>query len=167
MADDPSPAQQKCGVSSWAMWNTSCTLAVCATKCDAMLTSSSYTAGTTKAMLPTASCRVCKSCAYCGSTQWMYRLRTTSLLAAGAGATRRNRPNLQTGDLVYCRVLTASRDLEPTLSCVDASGKVMMETLIPATIAARQTSLVEAIHDNSIVPCTIGTVLVLVGQVAS
>ena len=47
-------------------------------------------------------------------------------MAAGAGATRRNRPNLQTGDLVYCRVLTASRDLEPTLSCVDASGKVMI-----------------------------------------
>ena len=26
---------------------------------------------------------------------------------------------------MYCRVLTASRDLEPTLSCVDASGKVI------------------------------------------
>lgn len=40
------------------------------------------------------------------------------------GATRRNRPNLSPGDLVFCRVLTASKDLEPTLSCVDAAGKV-------------------------------------------
>ena len=46
------------------------------------------------------------------------------MLRAASGATRRNRPNLQPGDLVYARVLTASRDLEPTLSCVDASGKV-------------------------------------------
>mmetsp|Transcript_6611 Transcript_6611/g.15904 ORF Transcript_6611/g.15904 Transcript_6611/m.15904 type:complete len:233 (+) Transcript_6611:165-863(+) len=39
------------------------------------------------------------------------------------GATRRNRPNLQVGDVVYCRVETAHRDIEPTLSCVDRSGK--------------------------------------------
>lgn len=30
---------------------------------------------------------------------------------------------LQTGDLVYCRVVTAQRDMDPVLSCIDASGK--------------------------------------------
>ncbi|GAB4813358.1 hypothetical protein N2152v2_000404 [Parachlorella kessleri] len=39
------------------------------------------------------------------------------------GATRRNRPNLQVGDLVYARVESADRDLEPTLTCMGAAGK--------------------------------------------
>ncbi|PSC74316.1 exosome complex component rrp40 [Micractinium conductrix] len=39
------------------------------------------------------------------------------------GATKRNRPNLQVGDLVYARVESAHRDLEPVLSCTDAAGK--------------------------------------------
>eukprot|EP00882_Tetradesmus_deserticola_P002813 GHRQ01002990.1.p2 GENE.GHRQ01002990.1~~GHRQ01002990.1.p2 ORF type:complete len:233 (+),score=64.67 GHRQ01002990.1:673-1371(+) len=39
------------------------------------------------------------------------------------GATRRNRPNLAAGDLVYARVTTANRDMDPELSCVDAQGK--------------------------------------------
>ncbi|KAI3424177.1 hypothetical protein D9Q98_009536 [Chlorella vulgaris] len=39
------------------------------------------------------------------------------------GATKRNRPSLQPGDLVYCRVETAHRDLEAQLSCMDAAGK--------------------------------------------
>lgn len=39
------------------------------------------------------------------------------------GATKRNRPNLKPGDVVYARVVTANRDLEPELSCVDATGK--------------------------------------------
>merc|ERR1719498_858132 len=39
------------------------------------------------------------------------------------GATRRNRPNLQPGDVVYCRVEVAHRDMDPTLTCVDAAGK--------------------------------------------
>mmetsp|Transcript_3357 Transcript_3357/g.10220 ORF Transcript_3357/g.10220 Transcript_3357/m.10220 type:complete len:253 (+) Transcript_3357:29-787(+) len=34
------------------------------------------------------------------------------------GATKRNRPFLNPGDLVYARVITADRDLEPELSCV-------------------------------------------------
>eukprot|EP00887_Chlorella_sp_A99_P007047 scaffold2.g7047.t1 len=59
------------------------------------------------------------------------------------GATRRNRPHLQArgaqgcgghgerrstgctppwGDLVYCRVESANRDMEPTLTCVDAGA---------------------------------------------
>jgi exosome complex component RRP40 len=37
-------------------------------------------------------------------------------------ATRRNRPNLRDGDLVYARVAAADRDLPPELSCVDGAG---------------------------------------------
>lgn len=40
------------------------------------------------------------------------------------GATKRNRPHLQVGDLVYGRVESAHRDLEPVLSCMDGAGKV-------------------------------------------
>ena len=32
--------------------------------------------------------------------------------------------NMQVGDLVYARVEAADRDLEPTLTCMDAAGKV-------------------------------------------
>lgn len=39
------------------------------------------------------------------------------------GATKRNRPNLKPGDAVYARVLSASRDLEPVLTCTDAAGQ--------------------------------------------
>ncbi|KAK9840562.1 hypothetical protein WJX81_001359 [Elliptochloris bilobata] len=39
------------------------------------------------------------------------------------GATRRNRPNLTPGDLVYARVTAASRDADPEITCTDASGK--------------------------------------------
>lgn len=49
---------------------------------------------------------------------------TASLpVLAFEGATRRNRPNLQVGDLVYARVTAADRDLEPVLACTDAQGK--------------------------------------------
>jgi exosome complex component RRP40 len=39
------------------------------------------------------------------------------------GATRRNRPNLKEGDLVYCRVDMADRDLQPTATCMDGAGR--------------------------------------------
>jgi hypothetical protein len=39
------------------------------------------------------------------------------------GATKRNRPNLQAGDVVYARVVSANRDQEPVLSCVDGTGR--------------------------------------------
>lgn len=39
------------------------------------------------------------------------------------GVTRRNRPILKEGDLVYCRVETANRDIQPTIVCTDASGR--------------------------------------------
>jgi len=39
------------------------------------------------------------------------------------GATRRNRPNLRAGSLVFARVVAADRDTEPELSCVDEDGR--------------------------------------------
>lgn len=38
-------------------------------------------------------------------------------------ATKRNKPNVEIGDLLYCRVLTGNKDMEPELVCIDASGK--------------------------------------------
>lgn len=40
-------------------------------------------------------------------------------LLAFEGATRRNRPNLKAGDLVFARLAEAHRDMEPELSCMD------------------------------------------------
>lgn len=39
------------------------------------------------------------------------------------GATRKNRPVLQVGALVYARISAADRDLEPELACTNAEGK--------------------------------------------
>jgi hypothetical protein len=39
------------------------------------------------------------------------------------GATKRNRPNIKAGDVVYARVAMASRDMDPILTCVDAAGR--------------------------------------------
>lgn len=39
------------------------------------------------------------------------------------GATKRNRPNVQVGDLVFCQLLVANKDMEPELVCVDSSGR--------------------------------------------
>ncbi|KAJ3162565.1 exosome non-catalytic core subunit rrp40 [Geranomyces variabilis] len=45
-------------------------------------------------------------------------------ILAFEGATRRNRPNLDVGSLVYCRLSVANKDMEPELECVDpATGK--------------------------------------------
>lgn len=38
-------------------------------------------------------------------------------------ATRRNRPNLNPGDVVFARVAVADRDIDPELSCIHPSGK--------------------------------------------
>ena len=40
------------------------------------------------------------------------------------GATRRNRPKLGEGDLVYARVTLAHKDVDTELSCTEISGKV-------------------------------------------
>ncbi|XP_012272507.1 exosome complex component RRP40 [Orussus abietinus] len=39
------------------------------------------------------------------------------------GANKRNRPNVQAGDVVYAKLLVASKDMEPELICVDSHGK--------------------------------------------
>lgn len=39
------------------------------------------------------------------------------------GVTKRSRPNLVAGDLVYARVSAAPRDADPEIVCTDASGK--------------------------------------------
>ncbi len=38
-------------------------------------------------------------------------------------ATKKNRPPWDVGDLVYCRVTLANRDMDPELSCVNSRGK--------------------------------------------
>ena len=42
-------------------------------------------------------------------------------MLAFEGATKRNRPNLAIGALVYARVMLAVRDMEPELECVNPS----------------------------------------------
>jgi exosome complex component RRP40 len=37
------------------------------------------------------------------------------------GATRRNHPKVQVGDLVYGRLVVANPDMEPEMSCVTSS----------------------------------------------
>lgn len=39
------------------------------------------------------------------------------------GATKKNRPEINVGDLVYSKVVLANPDLEPELVCVDSTGK--------------------------------------------
>eukprot|EP00639_Heterosigma_akashiwo_P015269 CAMPEP_0206365220 /NCGR_PEP_ID=MMETSP0294-20121207/2714_1 /ASSEMBLY_ACC=CAM_ASM_000327 /TAXON_ID=39354 /ORGANISM="Heterosigma akashiwo, Strain CCMP2393" /LENGTH=179 /DNA_ID=CAMNT_0053811027 /DNA_START=1 /DNA_END=540 /DNA_ORIENTATION=+ len=40
------------------------------------------------------------------------------------GATKKNKPNLKPGALVYCRVAHADRDMEPELTCTSSQGGV-------------------------------------------
>ncbi|CAK1580637.1 unnamed protein product [Parnassius mnemosyne] len=39
------------------------------------------------------------------------------------GATKKNKPDVQIGDVVYAKMLVASKDMEPELVCVDSHGK--------------------------------------------
>ena len=39
------------------------------------------------------------------------------------GATKRNRPDVQVGDIIYSKLLVASKDMESELVCVDSFGK--------------------------------------------
>jgi len=39
------------------------------------------------------------------------------------GATKKNRPNLQVGSIVYARVILANKDMEPELACISARNK--------------------------------------------
>ncbi|XP_053610218.1 exosome complex component RRP40 [Plodia interpunctella] len=38
-------------------------------------------------------------------------------------ATKKNRPEVQIGDVVYAKMLVASKDMEPEIVCVDSTGK--------------------------------------------
>lgn len=49
-------------------------------------------------------------------------LATLSLLAF-EGANKRNKPNLNVGDLVYAKILSASKHVETELVCVNSNGK--------------------------------------------
>lgn len=39
------------------------------------------------------------------------------------GATKKNRPDIQVGDVVFAKLLVASKDMEPELVCMDSQGK--------------------------------------------
>ncbi|XP_075681759.1 exosome complex component RRP40 [Rhinoderma darwinii] len=39
------------------------------------------------------------------------------------GATKKNRPNVKVGDLVYGQFIVANKDMEPEMACIDGSGK--------------------------------------------
>ncbi|XP_056150001.1 exosome complex component RRP40 [Lampris incognitus] len=39
------------------------------------------------------------------------------------GSTKRNRPNVQVGDLVYCQFTIANKDMEPEVVCMDSLGR--------------------------------------------
>jgi exosome complex component RRP40 len=39
------------------------------------------------------------------------------------GATKKNRPNLQVGSLLYARVILANKDMDPELSCMSVRSK--------------------------------------------
>ncbi|XP_069486459.1 exosome complex component RRP40 [Ambystoma mexicanum] len=39
------------------------------------------------------------------------------------GATKRNRPNVQVGDLIYGQFIVANKDMEPELVCIDSCGR--------------------------------------------
>ncbi|KAM4709055.1 exosome complex component RRP40 [Discoglossus pictus] len=39
------------------------------------------------------------------------------------GATKKNRPNVKVGDIVYAQFIVANKDMEPELACIDSSGR--------------------------------------------
>ncbi|XP_061490957.1 exosome complex component RRP40 [Rhineura floridana] len=39
------------------------------------------------------------------------------------GATKRNRPNVQVGDLIYGQFIVANKDMEPEMVCIDSSSR--------------------------------------------
>ncbi|CAH1772438.1 unnamed protein product [Owenia fusiformis] len=39
------------------------------------------------------------------------------------GATKRNRPDIKIGDLVYGKLLCANKDIEPEMVCIDSTGR--------------------------------------------
>lgn len=51
-------------------------------------------------------------------------------LMAFEGATKKQKPDLQVGDAVYARLLSAHREMEPELVCVDSLFKVKIYFLL-------------------------------------
>ncbi|KAJ8306634.1 hypothetical protein KUTeg_017179 [Tegillarca granosa] len=49
-------------------------------------------------------------------------LATLSYLAFES-ATKRNRPDVKVGDIVFCKFVVANKDMEPELVCIDSNGK--------------------------------------------
>lgn len=39
------------------------------------------------------------------------------------GSTKRNRPDVRVGDMLYCRLLVANKDMEPEVVCMDGQGR--------------------------------------------
>jgi len=48
------------------------------------------------------------------------------------GATKRNKPQLKTGDILFAKILTACKDMEAELVCVDGYGKSVGFGVLPA-----------------------------------
>lgn len=46
-------------------------------------------------------------------------------MMAFEGATKKQKPDLDTGDAVYARLLSAHKEMEPELICVDSFYKVI------------------------------------------
>ncbi|MCP9262816.1 Exosome complex component RRP40 [Dirofilaria immitis] len=57
------------------------------------------------------------------------------------GVTRRNRPNLKVGDLIYASVANATKHLEPELTCVDNEGRARGMGSLPSGGFLFRTSL--------------------------
>lgn len=57
------------------------------------------------------------------------------------GATKRNRPNLRNGDLIYAKVFEASKHAEAELTCVDETGRARGMGALPARGFVFRTSL--------------------------
>ncbi len=54
---------------------------------------------------------------------YQYFIQLDLIEKAFENATKRNKPNVDIGDLLYCRILTGNKDMEPELVCIDGSGK--------------------------------------------
>ena len=94
------------------------------------------------------------------------------------GATKRNRPRLEVGGLVYCRVLSASKDLEPDLTCESpasrkswVTGESVFNELKGGMLVECSLSLCEQLlqpdSNEGAAPCSSGggaTVLQLLGK---
>lgn len=57
------------------------------------------------------------------------------------GATKRNRPNLKAGDVIYATVAVATKHLEPELTCVDGEDRARGMGLLPSGGFLFKTSL--------------------------